>query len=130
MQQRFGCVSPDAIDGIARACKMPRSRSRASCRFPFLSQKTKGQVVVRLCTTSSTRCTAARAWRGVPQELGIDFGQTTADGKITLEWTPCIGMCDQAPAAILNDVIVTKLHSDDVKRIVGELRQHMDPDRS
>jgi len=38
-------------------------------------------------------------------ELGIGFSETTADGKITLEYTPCIGMCDQAPAALINDVV-------------------------
>jgi [NiFe] hydrogenase diaphorase moiety large subunit len=44
------------------------------------------------------------------EELGIQVGETTPDGKITLEHTPCIGMCDQAPAALVNDVVVTNLH--------------------
>jgi len=37
------------------------------------------------------------------EELGIPFGATTPDGKITLEYTACIGLSDQAPAAIIND---------------------------
>ena len=36
------------------------------------------------------------------EELGIGFGETTPDGKISLEYTPCIGMCDQAPSALVN----------------------------
>jgi [NiFe] hydrogenase diaphorase moiety large subunit len=38
-------------------------------------------------------------------------------------------MCDQAPAALVNDVVVTELSSDAARRIIRELRKHMDPDR-
>ena len=59
-------------------------------------------------------------------ELGIEFGQTTEDGTITLEKTPCIGMCDQAPAALINDEVVTYLGPDQARQIVGKLKA--DPD--
>ena len=39
---------------------------------------------------------------------GLALGETTPDGRITLTHTPCIGMCDQAPAALVNDVVITK----------------------
>ena len=61
----------------------------------------------------------ARWPRRSAEELGIDFGETTPDGKITLEHTPCIGMCDQAPAALVNDVVVTNLTSDKAREIVA-----------
>ena len=62
-------------------------------------------------------------------ELGIDFGETTADGKISLEWTACIGLCDQAPAALVNDVPVTDLSADVARTGVQRLREHLDPQR-
>ena len=37
-------------------------------------------------------------------KLGVHCGQTSADGKITLEFAECIGACDGAPAYLLNDV--------------------------
>jgi hypothetical protein len=40
---------------------------------------------------------------------------------------PCIGMCDQAPAAMMNDVVVTNLSTDKARDIVRELREHGDP---
>ncbi len=62
------------------------------------------------------------------EELGIDFGETTPDGEITLERTPCIGMCDQAPAALVNDVVVTDLSADMAREVVARsCREHMDP---
>ena len=38
-------------------------------------------------------------------------------------------MCDQAPAALVNDVVVTELSTDSARRIVRELRKHGDPAR-
>ena len=61
------------------------------------------------------------------EELGIGFGETTPDGKITLEYTPCIGMSDQAPAALVNEVVVTSLSSDKARSIVRTLKETGDP---
>jgi [NiFe] hydrogenase diaphorase moiety large subunit len=62
-------------------------------------------------------------------ELGVPFGETTPDGRFTLEYTPCIGMCDQAPAALVNDVVVTRLTSDKARAMIAELKQHGTPAR-
>lgn len=51
------------------------------------------------------------------QALEIQPGQTTPDGLITLVTTPCIGLSDQAPAALVNDVPVTELSTDKVWQI-------------
>ena len=42
-------------------------------------------------------------------ELGIRVGETSADGAVSLEVTPCIGMCDQAPAAMIAKASRTSL---------------------
>src|SRR5512143_2852968 len=55
-------------------------------------------------------------------EVSIDFGQTTSDGLFTLEYTPCIGMSDQAPALLINDKVVTRVSTDMVREIVQTLR--------
>jgi [NiFe] hydrogenase diaphorase moiety large subunit len=65
--------------------------------------------------------------RAFEQELGVRFGQTTPDGAITLEHTSCIGMCDQGPAALINEVPLTRLSTDRVKDVVRKLRETSDP---
>jgi len=98
--------------------------------YAFLSDQPKGEVVIRLCNDVIDEMAGSeRIVRAFREALGIDFGQTTPDGRITLEHTPCIGMCDQAPAAMVNDVIVTRLSSDSVWAMVRELKAHMDPKR-
>jgi len=63
------------------------------------------------------------------EELGVGLGETTPDGRITLTRTACIGMSDQAPAALVNEVPVTELGTDKVREIVHELETHTDPRR-
>ena len=131
VQAKFGCVSSRAMDQLARALSVQRVEVESAVSFySFLSTRPKGQVVIRLCNDIIDRMAGAdEVARALAAELGIQFGETTPDGRITLEYTPCIGLCDQAPAALINDVPVTELSSDAARRIVRELRKHMDPQR-
>ena len=129
VQRRFGGVSSEVVDLIAQRLQIPRVEVESVVSFyAFLSDKPNGKVVIRLCNDIIDRMhgseTVARAFES---ELGIKMGQTTADGKISLAHTPCIGMCDQAPAALVNDVVVTHLSSDTARSIVSELRENSDP---
>jgi len=129
VQAKFGCVSSDAMDLIARNVSAHRVEVEGVVSFySFLSSKPTGEVVIRLCDDIIDEMKGSRrVAEAFQEELGISFGQTTPDGKITLERTPCIGMCDQAPAALINDVVITWLSSDAARWIVRELREHMDP---
>ena len=40
---------------------------------------------------------------GFRRRLGVRPGQTTPDGKITVEFAECLGLCDFAPAALVDD---------------------------
>ncbi len=129
VQQKLGCVSGEAMDLIAKAVGSHRVEVESVISFyAFLSNKPKGSVVIRLCDDIIDEMQgSAKVAVALEDELGIKFGQTTPDGKITLEYTPCIGMCDQAPAAMVNDVLVTKLSSDKAREMVRSLKENLDP---
>jgi [NiFe] hydrogenase diaphorase moiety large subunit len=131
VQGRYGCVSSQALDLIAQAVRIPRVEVESLVSFyAFLSVKPKGKVVIRLCNDVIDEMFGAdKVAQAFSEELGIPFGETTPDGKITLEYTPCIGMCDQAPAALVNDVVVPSLWSDKAREIVRVLRETGDPRR-
>jgi len=120
VQGQFGCVSGEALDLIAQATGVHRVEVESVVSFyAFLScddiiDEMKG---------------GKRVAQAFQEELGIGFGETTPDGAITLEKTPCIGMCDQAPAALVNDVVVTYLSGDSARRIVQALRKDPDPSK-
>jgi [NiFe] hydrogenase diaphorase moiety large subunit len=125
VQGKFGCVSDEAIDLIAQEVSTARVEVESMVSFyAFLSKKPKGKIVIRLCNDIIDRLNGCEVVaQAFSEELGIGFGETTPDGKISLEYTPCIGMCDQAPAALVNEVAVTELSSDKVRKIVQTLKE-------
>ena len=56
------------------------------------------------------------------QKLGVDVGQTTADGAFTLELASCLGVCGVAPAIMINDEMFGKLTPERVDTILEERR--------
>jgi [NiFe] hydrogenase diaphorase moiety large subunit len=123
-QEQFGCISDEAMDLIAKQLDMHRVEVDSAASFyAFLSKEPKGEIVIRLCNDVIDKMHGVdRVANAFKEELGIDFGETTADGKFTLEWTPCIGMSDQAPAALINDEVMTRLSSDSARDIVASLK--------
>lgn len=91
--------------------------------YAFLKDKPQGRFIIRLCQTVS--CDMAgkeRVARQLMNDLGIEFGQTTADGKFSLEYASCLGMCDQGPAMLINDKVFTRVTPEQVHEILEECR--------
>ena len=131
VQAEFGCVSEQAVEVIAQETSATLADVESCVSFySFLSSEQKGQVVIRVCDDVPDRMAGfQRVLDAFSDELGIQPGETTEDGAFTLETTACIGLSDQAPGALVNDVPVTHLSSDKAREIVRELRRHMDPRR-
>ena len=91
--------------------------------YSFLCSEPKGRNIVRLCRTIS--CDMAgkdKIESAVKRELGISFGETTNDGRVTLEFTNCLGMCDQGPAMLVNDRVYTHLNPEEAVNILNEVK--------
>lgn len=131
IQAELGYVSGPAMDLAAACLGIRRVEVESTLSFyAFFSQRPQGRIVIRLCNDIIDRFQGMDLVRSSFEEaLGIRVGETTPDGLITLTETACIGMCDQAPAALVNDVVVTRLSSDKARRVVEGLRQHQDPAR-
>ncbi|WP_297556117.1 NAD(P)H-dependent oxidoreductase subunit E [Thermococcus sp.] len=61
--------------------------------------------------------------QAITEELGIEEGQTTEDGLITLERVACLGCCSLAPVVMINDKVFGKLTPDKVRKLVKRLRE-------
>jgi NADH:ubiquinone oxidoreductase subunit E len=91
--------------------------------YSFLHSEPRGRNIVRLCRTIS--CDMAgkdNVEQAIKRELGINFGETTKDNRITLEYTNCLGMCDQGPAMIVNERVYTKLDPEKAVNILNEIK--------
>jgi NADH-quinone oxidoreductase subunit E len=59
----------------------------------------------------------------VCQKLNVRPGQTSADGKITVEFAECIGVCEGAPAVLIDDAGRGDVTADKVDGLLDELRK-------
>lgn len=129
MQDRFRWISPDAMQVIAAETGLSRIQVEGVASFyTFFSQEPRGRVTIRLCDDIIDRFAGMPAVaKAFEQALGITVGETSADGAFSLEYTPCIGMCDQAPAAMVNDVVLTRLTPERVQEVVAALQDGTEP---
>jgi len=92
--------------------------------YHFFSSKPRAKYNIYL-NNSITACMRDRV--GVKEALekacGTTFGNITEDGMFGLYDTSCIGMNDQGPAALINDVIFTNLTSYRVSKLVSGLKE-------
>ena len=91
--------------------------------YHFLHTRPTGTHVLHLCRTISCAMAGMGAIAArLEHELGIEFGETTPDGRFTLEWANCIGMCDSPPAMLLNRKALARVTPDQASEIVALLR--------
>lgn len=130
LQDRFRCISPQILTTVARQTGLTRIAVEGVATFySFLSLTPKGRITIRLCDDIIDRFAGLADVAGAFEaELGFKMGQTAHDGAYSLEFTPCIGMCDQAPAAMINDIVVTNLTVEKVRNIVAGLKSGLSPE--
>lgn len=125
LQARYSTVSDFAMQVVADELGIhPAEVYGVVTFYAFLDHEARGRFRVRLCQTISCDLAGkARVARQLENELGIRFGETTADGRFSLEWASCLGMCDQGPALLVNDRVYTQVTAEQVHHIIEECRQ-------
>lgn len=125
IQRRHASVSDFAMQVVADELGIhPAEVYGVVSFYAFLHHEPKGRFQIRLCQTISCDLAGkARVARQLENELGITFGQTTSDGRFSLEWASCLGMCDQGPALLVNDRVYTRVTPDQVHRIIEDCRK-------
>ena len=129
VQKRYYYVSSYAMQEVADLLGIhPVEVHGVVTFYSFLTEKPQGRFVIRLCQTIA--CDMAgkdRVARQLENDLDISFGETTEDGVFTLEWTNCLGMCDQGPAMLVNDRVYSRVTPEQVHGILEECRSQLTP---
>jgi NADH-quinone oxidoreductase subunit E len=120
-------VSNEAIVEIAEILELHPSEVRDTMTF-YAFFKTDGEKLggTRLWVCRGLACMLRGAYELIDHceaKLGVPCGQTTPDGRITLEFAECIGACDGAPACLRDDVHVMNVTTEKADILMAELRQ-------
>jgi len=125
VHEQAGYLSDDAVEEIAKALGVHRVQVADMASFyTFFDREPAGKCTIRLsnCVVDQMHGMEAVA-KAFEKELGISFGETTPDGMISLKYTSCTGMCDQAPGGLINGMVVTGLKPKDVPAIVAAIKK-------
>jgi NADH-quinone oxidoreductase E subunit len=119
-QSKFGYVPEEVIAELAESLEIPINEVYGVASFySFLSIKPLGRNVIRVC--KSLPCYLKNCQiiiEAVEKELGIKPGETTADGRFSFQLTNCIGLCDRAPAMMINDDAHVDLTPEKISQIL------------
>ncbi len=91
--------------------------------YHFFTEEHAGDITIHLNDSGTSYLAGAtEVENAFKRELGIKFGEVTQDQRFGLFFTSCIGMCDQEPAALINDVVFTNLTDSKIASIISQLK--------
>jgi NADH-quinone oxidoreductase subunit E len=110
VQAHRGWVSDESLRAIARHLEMSAEELEGIATFyNLLYRRPVGEKVILLCNSVSCWIKGCDGLRQqISRQLGVELGETTADGQYTLLPVTCLGACDKAPVMMVGD----DLHED------------------
>ncbi len=124
VHERLGHVPPQAVVEIARLLELAPAEVQDTLSFYgiFRQESPQGQVRVWVCRSISC---AARGGEDLlaylEDKLGIRPGETTPDGRITLEFAECLGACEHAPAMLAGNTLCKNLTREKIDEFLATL---------
>jgi NADH-quinone oxidoreductase subunit E len=105
VHEHLRCVPLQAMAEIAELLEITPAEVHDTMSFyGFFPQAPIGEVRVWICRSLSCMLRGGdELLEHACSRLEIEPGQTTADGKLTVEYAECLGLCDYAPAALADD---------------------------
>lgn len=96
---------------VSRVTGIPEAKLYGFISFyAMFATEVRGQYVVRMCKSAPCHvCGAATVMEAIVRTLGIQPGETTKDGRFTLEYCQCLGVCESSPAILVNDKVYRNL---------------------
>lgn len=135
-QESVGHVTPEVEEWVSRWTQVPVVHIREVVTFySMFYQKPIGKHHIRFCTTTSCVLMGGeKALDTLKKKIGIENGQTTPDGKFSLEEAECLCACEMAPMMQVDGKYygdLTEKKIDEILRVIlspkGEESQKRDP---
>ncbi len=126
LQQENGFVTPEQEKALAAVLDMPVMAVHEVFTFyNMFNQQPVGQFKINVCTNLPCQLRGGqKALEHLCKKLNIDVGQTTADGKFTLQPGECMGACADAPVLLVNDRSMCSFMSHDkLDQLIDGLQQ-------
>ena len=107
IQDRLGYVPETALPIVADVLNLSRAEVHGVVSFyHFFRIKPPGKRTLYVCRAEACQSMGSRALENYArQKLGVDFHETTADGRVSLEPVYCLGNCACSPAVMVDETV-------------------------
>lgn len=124
VQRHRRWISDESIRDIAELLEMsPDDLDSVATFYNLIYRKPVGRHVILLCNSVSCWIMGyEQLRRRLSERLGIQFGETTPDGKFTLLPIVCLGTCDHAPALMIDNDLHRDLTPESVDGLLEKYR--------
>ena len=122
-QSLFGYLPKEVQIFVGEKLNVPVSQIYGVVSFySFFTMEPKGKYPISVCLGTACYVRGAdKVLDAFKKELGIEVGQTTPDGRFSLDALRCVGACGLAPVALVADKVYGRISSaEEVKKILSE----------
>lgn len=121
-QEIFGYLPRKVQVHVARLLDLPAAQVNGVVTFySFFTEEPRGEYVINVCMGTACFVRGADAvLHELEKQLGIKAGQTTADGRFTIDALRCVGACGLAPVISINEKVYGRVEASQVAGILKE----------
>lgn len=126
-QQEKGWVSPEIIEDVAQYIGVePIAVQEVATFYNMFHTKPVGRVTISVCTNLPCALRdGVKAGEYLKEKLGIEYGETTADGQFSLIMGECMGSCGDSPVMLLNNQhMCVRMEAERIDAMLEELKTH------
>ncbi len=122
VQKHQGWVSDESLLAVANFLEMSAHElDGVATFFNLIFRQPVGRKVMLFCNSVSCYIMGCEQIKAhISERLGIDYGETTADGQFTLIPVPCLGDCDRAPVMLMDGEQQRNLSIEKINEILAE----------
>lgn len=123
IQDELGFIPEESLPRIADALLLSKAEVYGVLTFYHdFRTHPQGHHVVKLCRAEACQAMGANGLHDHARtRLGLDWHETSADGRVTLEPVFCLGLCACAPAAMVDGRVIGRLNKTRIDRIATDL---------
>jgi len=120
VQRRRGWISDETLRDTADYLGMTAEELEAVATFyPVIFRRPVGRHIIRICDSVSCWIMGyEKVYRKLTETLGVGLGETTPDGRFTLLPSACLGVCEHAPALMIDDDLITDRDAAEMDKIL------------
>ncbi len=118
--EKCGYLTEEIITFLAKELNLPPVEVYSVATFySMFNLQRQGKYVIRICVSLPCYLRGSKKiLETLKDELNIETGQTTKDKKFTIEAVSCLGLCDKAPAMMVNKEVYGNLTPKKVKKVI------------